>query len=225
MPACPPTVAWALSPGVRAGAINWPVPQKTILATGASSLCTYIYEDRVVLLVPIRLDARVGTGSLTLRAALTWLECEDNGLCVAGKSVVSGTLAVGGVSKSTADAELIKRWRARLPQTGAGTRAKARWESVAPGNTRTVIIDWQSADSAADFYPYEHQPSDVEGATERLPAPPGHLLLRKVVKKYEGQWPEQLVGILVGKSDSHNPTAVEVNLPLLKPTPASANDR
>jgi hypothetical protein len=74
----------------------------------------------------------------------------------------------------------------------------------------------------ADFYSYEHQPSDVQGATEKLPAPPGHLRLRKTIKKYEGPWPEQLVGILVGKSDSANPASFEVTLPLPKPAPTPA---
>jgi thiol:disulfide interchange protein DsbD len=215
----PTTITWTLPAGVSAGEINWPLPKKTLLTAGDISLCTYVYEDRVVLLVPIKLDAGISAGSLNLRANLAWLECADKGGCVPGQSELTANLTVGHADKPSPDAALIAKWRARLPQTGPAPLATARWESIGPDNTRTVVIDWESAASPADFYPYEHQPSDVEGKTEPLPAPPGHLRLRKVVKKYEGQWPGQLVGLLVGRSNSRNPAAVEANLPLSNPTP------
>lgn len=213
----PTTVTWALPEGVSAGEINWPLPKKSIFSDGVSPLCMYLYEDRVILLVPIRLDTGLSVGPLELRATLSWLECADQGGCVPGQAEVTGKLTIGGVDKPSSDAALIALWRARLPQPGAA-RATAQWENPGPGNTRLVVIDWESPDAPADFYPYERQPSDVEGSTERLPAPAGHLRLRKVVKKYEGQWPEQLVGILVGKCDSKNRVGVEVNLPLAGPS-------
>jgi len=217
----PSAVAWSLPAGVSAGEIQWPLPKKNLLTAGDISFCTYIYEDRVVLLVPIKLEASLPSGPLKLSAALTWLECEDQGVCVPRKSVLNGNLAVGVASKPSVDGVLLEQWRARLPRTGAPAHATAQWEKMAPGNTRTVIIYWESADKQADFYPYEHQPSDVEGPTVSLPAPPGHLRLRKTLKKNEGEWPEKLAGILVGNSDSSNPTALEADLPLLAPTPGS----
>lgn len=216
----PTTVTWMLPPGVSAGAINWPIPKKSLLAAGDSPLCMYVYEDRVVLLVPLKLDSALNTSRLKLRATLTWLECADQGECVPGQAEATAPLAVGMADKPSPDAALIRQWRARVPGA-APAQATAQWESSGPGNTRAVVIDWSTTDSPADFFPYEQPACDVEGATKRLPAPPGHLRLRKMVKKYEGQWPEQLLGILVGKCDSRNPAAVEVNLPLPEPGPSS----
>ena len=198
------TIKWTLPPGVTAGDINWPLPEKSIVSSGDISLCTYIYEDDVVLLVPIKLDTRLSAGPVKLSAAIAWLECSDIGGCVPGTSIVSADLTVGNAAKPSFDAPLIELWRARVPQASPPPRATARWESSGPGDIRTVVIDFESAGASADFYPYEHQPADVEGTTEDLPAPPGHFRLRKVVRKYEGRWPEKLVGILVTKGGSGN---------------------
>ncbi|MGD1086089.1 MAG: protein-disulfide reductase DsbD domain-containing protein [Verrucomicrobiota bacterium] len=215
------TVTWTLPAGVSAGEIAWPVPQKTENKAGGLSLFTYGYDDQVVLLAPIKLDASLPAGPVRLRAALTWLECEDKGLCVPAKSEVSGMITVGAAEKPSTAAALIEQWRGRSPRIGAAVHATARWEAISPGDTRTVMIDWESADRPGDFYPYENQSADVQGATERPTAPPGHIFLRKVLKKGDGPWPERLAGILVGRSDSPNPAAVEVSLPLSNP-PATA---
>ena len=211
------TVTWTLPSGVSAGDIAWPLPTKTLLKAGGISLCTYIYEDRVVLLVPLKLGAGVKPGSLKLRASLDWLECADAGGCVPGKAELSWKVTVGDKDKSSKDAALIEQWRNRLPQTDATASATARWETIGGSDTRTIIIDWKTANRRADFYPYEHQPSDIEGPTELLSAPPGHLRLRKVVRKYEGQWPDTLVGLLVPQSDSTSSAATEAHLPILAP--------
>src|SRR5262245_38965902 len=47
----PTTIEWELPKGVTAGEIQWPVPEKL----PAEELTTYIYENEVVLLVPLKL--------------------------------------------------------------------------------------------------------------------------------------------------------------------------
>ena len=213
----PTTVTWTLPDGVSAGDIAWPLPTKTILKPGDIIVCTYSYENRVVLLVPIKLDPGIKPGSLKLQTSVVWLECLDEGGCVPGKSELTGRLTIGPKDKPSGDADLIEHWRARLPQTNAAPAATARWDIVGTNEVRTVIIDWQTTNRAADFYPYENQPSDIEGPTELLSSPPGHLLLRKTVRKYEGQWPESIAGLLVAQPNSANPLLVEARLPLLPP--------
>ena len=83
-----------------------------------------------------------------------------------GKSELAGKLTVGAKDKASADSALIERWRTRLPRTNAAPTATARWDKMGTNDVRTVIIDWQTTDRAADFYPYENQPSDIEGPTE-----------------------------------------------------------
>ena len=49
----PPRVTWQLPAGLTAGAIKWPTPQRL----GTSSIVDYGYEDTVMLIVPIQIEA------------------------------------------------------------------------------------------------------------------------------------------------------------------------
>jgi thiol:disulfide interchange protein DsbD len=211
----PTTVAWTLPPGVSAGEINWPIPKKSVTLAGDTPLYTYGYEDQVVLLVPIKLAADLRPGPVELSAEVAWMECKDT--CNRYTAKVSAGLTAGGGDKPSASAALLELWRARLPQTNAPAPAAARWESAAPGGSRAVIIDWESGNKPADFYPYEGQEAGVLGATDISRGEPGHVRLRKMVKKGEGPWPERLTGIVVYTNDLQQPAAVEVSLPLQKP--------
>jgi len=217
----PTTVKWTLPPGVTAGEINWPIPEKSATPAGETTLYTYQYEDLVVLLVPIKLAADLHPGPVKLDAEVGWLECKES--CLPRKAAVSASLTVGAGDKPSANAGLLEAWRARLPQTGAPKAATAQWENAAPASPRAVIIDWESPNQPADFYPYEQQGADVQGATDILPGEPGHVRLRKMVKKGEGPWPERLTGILLARNNSQKPLAVEVDLPVQKPAQAAAS--
>jgi len=74
----PTTVKWTLPPGVIAGEINWPIPEKSATPAGETTLYTYQYEDLVVLLVPIKLAADLYAGPVKLDAEVGWLECKES---------------------------------------------------------------------------------------------------------------------------------------------------
>ena len=57
-------VEWTLPPGVTAGAIQWPVPDKTT----EKEFDTLTYSGTVVLLVPIEIPAGQVLGPITLKA-------------------------------------------------------------------------------------------------------------------------------------------------------------
>jgi len=217
----PTTVAWTLPPGVSAGAIQWPVPEKTVTPAGDTPLYTYGYEKLVVLLVPVKLAADLRPGPVQLSAEAGWMECKNT--CNRYTAKLSASLIVGGADKPSANAGLLEQWRARLPQTNAPAMATAQWQNTSRQSPRAVIIDWESAGQAADFYPFEEQGAEVQGATEVLPGEPGHVRLRKMVKKGDGPWPEQLTGIIVGTNDLHQRVAVEVNLPCRKPAASATS--
>jgi thiol:disulfide interchange protein DsbD len=214
----PTTVTWTLPPGISAGQIEWPIPEKTVTPAGDTPLYTYGYEDTVVLLVPIKLAADLRPGPAQLSAEVAWMECKDS--CFPRKGTVSASLTVGGESKRSTNYATVRQWLARMPQPLGEAAMTARWESAAPGNPRAVIIDWGISTNLPmpiDFYPYENQGADVQGATVNLPGEPGHIRLRKMVKKGEGPWPARLTGIVVYTNEMKQPAAVEVNLPLQKP--------
>ncbi len=204
-------IQWSLPPGVSAGSILWPVPDKLTVA----GLTTYVYDKEVVLLVPLTLSSNLPPGPLPLKANVSWLECEE--MCLPGKAPVNATLNVGDQSKPSADAALLQSWRNKLPKEGAGLAARAWWEKGTNDDARPLVIEWSSpvnASAGSDFFPYGSRNFEVGGETKRLPPANGKLRLQTTVKKLEGDWPKQLEGLIVEKAGADAATGYEVRLPI-----------
>src|SRR5258708_1524541 len=192
----PTEIFWQLPAGVTAGEILWPVPEKLPDA----EFTTYIYKDDVILLTRLKLGQDLRPGPLEIKVKVSWLECEQ--LCVKGSDEVQASLAISGESKASADAPLLSAWEKRLPQRGDGLSAQAWWEGATTNATRPMVVEWNSvmAASEADFFPYHYEKFEAQGETDRLPADPGKIRLRKQVKKLGGEWPQQISGVLVQQS-------------------------
>ncbi len=205
----PTTIKWDLPQGVTAGEIQWPVPEKFPEA----GLTTYIYRDDVVLLVPLKIAADMPPGSVQLKAKISWLECKT--LCLPGSTNVEAVLNIGRETKLSPDAALIEAWQKKLPASGANLSAHAWWEKAATGDTRPLILEWNSPNAASevDFYPYASEQFEIEAATERIPVDAPKIQLRKQVKKFEGDWPTNISGLLIQKSGT-NLLAYEATLPV-----------
>ena len=205
----PTSIKWDLPAGITAGDIQWPVPEKL----PPDDLTTYIYSKDVVLLVPLKLASSLEPGPRELKARVSWLECKE--LCVPGKADISATLDIAPGTKPSANADLIACWQKKLPLPGGNLSAQGWWERVATGDLRPLILEWSSraAASEADFYPQGSAQFEVQGATERLPADAGRIRLSKQVKKFEGDWPRELSGLLIQKSGKEL-TAYAVTLPI-----------
>ena len=210
----PTTIKWDLPKGITVGEVQWPVPDKLLEAT----LTTYIYSNDVVLLVPLKIAGDMPVGSLQLKAKVSWLECKT--LCLPGSTNVEAVLNIGQETKPSPDAALIETWQKKLPVTGENRSALAWWEKPATGDTRPLILEWNSpaATSEADFYPYGSEQFEVEPATERIPADAPKIELRKQVKKFEGDWPTNISGLLIQKSGT-NLLAYNVTLPVASSGP------
>ncbi|HKI69400.1 MAG TPA: protein-disulfide reductase DsbD domain-containing protein, partial [Verrucomicrobiae bacterium] len=213
----PTTIRWDLPQGVTAGEIQWRVPDKLLEATST----TYIYSNDVVLLAPLKISDDVPPGSLQLKAKVSWLECKT--LCLPGSTNVEVTLTIGPQAQSSPDAALIEAWEKKLPVSGANLSGHAWWEKVATGDTRPLILEWNSstATSEADFYPYGSEQFAVQPATERIPVDAPKIELRKQVKKFEGDWPTNISGLLIQKSGT-NLFAYKVTLPIAASGPRVA---
>ena len=204
-------IKWTLPAGITAGDIQWPVPVKETDGTGTDALITYVYTNKVVLLVPLTLDKSLRPGPLTLTASAKWMECAD--ICVFGGGDATASLTIGDDTRESFDNGTIEDWRRRLPQPDAASLASASWEIAATAEkTRALIIDWKTNAAPADFYPYVNTNFDVQGATGTVPTQPGTIRLRKIIKKGEGDWPKQIDGILVGKTDSSARFGMEEHL-------------
>jgi len=209
----PTKIDWQLPDGITAGAIQWPVPEKDITAVAGVPTTSYVYNDTVVLLVPLTVSFTAPSGSLEISAKLSWFECSAQ-QCVIGHGTVKTGLVVGANTKKSADANLIEEWQKKLPELKGDLSARASWEK--PGaDPRNLIIEWTASSRGAepDFYPFESKGYEIGGATEKLPPVDGKLRLKKVVKKLEGEWPAQVAGLLIEKS-GNGPKAFQVQMPI-----------
>ncbi len=209
----PTKIDWQLPDGIKAGEIQWPVPEKLTVA----DLTTYVYHDEVLLLVPLTLADNVRAGPKELKAQVSWLECER--VCQPGKGEVKTLLEVGAKSKPSAEIFLFDAWKKRLPRTDPTVSANAWWDKG--GDSRPVILEVAMKD-AADFFPYANKAFELEGATEKLLADDGKVRFRKVMKKFEGDWPAQLQGIVVGKREDGQQPAIELDVPIAATPPVTS---
>ncbi len=207
----PTKVVWTLPAGVTAGDLRWPVPEKLTVA----GLTTYVFHRDAVLLAPLQLASDLKPGPLELAAKISWLECED--VCVPGSAQVRATLTIGSEAKSSKDAALSETWQKRLPSSGASLAAQARYEPATAEDERPVLIDFAAADAAKnwDFFPYGGESFEVQGDTERPGGEAGKVRLKKAVKKFDGDWPTELSGLLVhAAGGGQAPVGYEVTVTL-----------
>jgi thiol:disulfide interchange protein DsbD len=202
-------IQWQLPPGVTAGNVRWPPPEKL----AESGLTTYIYTNEVVLLVPLKLSTDMRSGRLELKAKLSWLECEV--LCVPGNANVQAGLVVGTEARPSADAPLLEKWEQRLPRPGDSIAPRAWWEAPAKGDSRPLLIEWNSAlpASEVDFFPDSSEQFEVQPAAVSVQADTGKIRIRKEVKKLSGDWPKEISGLLTQRSGQER-LAYDVKLEL-----------
>src|ERR1051325_3704544 len=87
-----------LPPGITAGAVQWPMPKKM----PPDDLISYVYDDEVVLIVPLKLAPDLTAGPKELKAKISWLECISEGpdaRCVPGSASVSASLQIATETK------------------------------------------------------------------------------------------------------------------------------
>lgn len=215
----PTTIAWQLLPGMTAGDIQWPLPEKLPPA----EVTTYGYNGETMLLVPLKIGTNVPSGPLTLNANLTWLECKD--VCIPVKTSVQATLNIGSETKPSADAAEIDKWQGQVPRDSKNlVLVSAGWEKPAAGDTRPFIISavLVSSDSIpveqADFFPDASDNYEIQPATDTIGISPD-IRLRKNVKLFSGGWPREISGVLV-VSGNHQRFGIVVHCPIANEAPS-----
>ena len=105
----PTSVSWHLPVGVEAGELLWPRPAKHI---EEGDVLTYGYATETMLLTNMRVSEGF-SGTLTLRATVSWLECER--ICVPGSAEAALTLPVSTAPPVPDNTSLFTRYRAKIP--------------------------------------------------------------------------------------------------------------
>lgn len=116
----PTALAWKLPEGFSAGPIQWPVPEKTLMAGHP----VHGYERDVILLVDIKAPERIESKTVKLVADATWMACAKG--CTPGKETLEIVLPVTSTP-------------AVNPET-AGDFAKTRVEMPVPLENRSVEL-------------------------------------------------------------------------------------
>jgi thiol:disulfide interchange protein/DsbC/DsbD-like thiol-disulfide interchange protein len=202
-------VDWNLPPGVTAGELQWPVPEKLV----TPPFTTYVYGDEATLLVPLKIDSKVSPGPLEIKAKVSWQECSD--VCLQGRTNLTAQIVVGSDTKSSTDAGIIQAAMERLPKSDAKLPLRARWER--DEESRPLLLEWASSGKPAevDFFPYDAGKYEVKGETERLADSDGVIHIRKLVTKTGTDWPAKIDGLLVSRTATNGPyQAYEVSLPI-----------
>ncbi len=188
-------IKWTLPPGVTAGEIQWPLPAKL----PPDDITTYAYEKEVVLLVPLTLEKSLAPGPVELKAKVSWLECKE--ACIPASADLQDTLNAGpaaGIQTDAFNEKLLAGWQGKVPANGTKFPALAAWgKPAAADNTRPLDLQWTGDAKGADFFPATYDDFEILGATESLPAPAGEIRLRKLVKKFSGDWPKEITGVFV----------------------------
>lgn len=212
-------IEWQLPPGVTAGEIQWPLPEKL----PPEEVITYGYQNEVVLIVPLKIAADVKPGPLDLKAKVSWLECKEQ--CIPAKTTVQATLNIGTETKPSAAAASINLWKNRTPRPDKLLSFQAHWEKFVDDDTRTLIIegnqmarDILSIDKV-DFFPDTNDDFEIQGLTEKVAARSG-FALRKTVKKFTA-WPSKIVGLVVIEGNGQT-NSFEMNEPISSTVGASA---
>lgn len=211
------TVEWDLPPGVTAGELQWPVPEKA----EEEGLTTFVYENGVTLLAPLKLDGNLNPGPTEIKASLNWLECEVQ--CIPGGAAVQATLIIGSETMPSEEAPLFDDWQKQMPLSEAGVSASAWWEKEATSDIRPVVVEWDSTPGAneADFYPDASDNFEIQGSVDCLFDGSGRIEIHKQVKKLSNDWPREISGLLVRKTGTSR-QAFRVKLPVQGSAPAAA---
>ena len=207
----PPRVTWDLPTGIKAGAIEWPAPQRL----GTATIVDYGYEDAVTLVVPMRAGATLSSRNpAQISANVKVLVCRE--ICIPGKVQVSLTLPVKSQpppanSQSTHFfAEARKAWPRQTP---------ASWKFAATQTSDSFVLTANLGHKITEaiFFPLaESQVSNAAPQTLVPTATGFTLTLRKSDQLLKPI--ARLKGILALPGEQ--PYSIDV--PIAKPADASA---
>ena len=105
-------IAWQLPAGLTAGPIQYPVPERLIIA----GLMNYVYEGDYAQLIDVEVPAGLAPGTrLPIRAKVDYLACTDE-ICVPETANVAVDLEAGPAPGAQANRAMFDRFRQALPR-------------------------------------------------------------------------------------------------------------
>ncbi|HEX7651946.1 MAG TPA: thioredoxin family protein, partial [Verrucomicrobiae bacterium] len=95
-------------------------------------------------------------------------------------------------------------WQAKVPRPAGAVHVEGFWQKAPVAEQRPLLIqaDWPAPGAKVphqlmDFYPFGSDDFEVQPEVKIVLDSTGELELTKQVKKFSGEWPKQLSGVLV----------------------------
>jgi DsbC/DsbD-like thiol-disulfide interchange protein len=196
-----PRMEWQLPAGFQAGAIQWPYPER--LTT--PPFTDYGYEHEVLLMVPIRLPAKLKEGETEkIAAQVHFLICRD--VCIPGKKQLGLSLPVKNRAAPSATRELFAAARARVPSP-----APPNWNISVASIGDEFVLDLQigGPPKVLQFFPlYAEQIENA--APQEVTIFPGGVRLHLKKSKHLLKPIARLQGVIVVDSEG----AYSVDVPV-----------
>jgi len=202
-----PRFEWNLPPGYEVGPIQWPAPERYI---SPGDILDHVYEDRVLLIVPLKAPPDAGPESqVRLAAKASWVIC-DADVCLFGGDEASITLPVGSPAAAPARtkhakqfAETRRRVPRPLPEDGSAG-VSHHWHGL------TLHLQVPGARALA-FYPAEDCVAPVNAIKDGEAAGPG----LRIRFDPEGLGGDRVRGVLeIRKSGETHPEYYRLDLPV-----------
>ena len=135
--------AWTLPAGVRAGAIEYPVPHRLLIA----GIMNYVYERPFAQFVRLKLPANLAPGTkLPVAVKLDYLVCTDE-ICVPESAELSTELTVGDGTIDPATRTRFDGWRRAMPRPLGSPATYA-----VDGGRFRLAVPYPSGSAATDAY-------------------------------------------------------------------------
>lgn len=189
----PTEIAWKLSQGFHAGAIEWPVPERFVVGT----IGNYGYAGSTDLLVPIAAPADLQPGgTVHLAAKASWLVCSE--ICIPGSADLALDLPTAAVPVpgDPATAARFAAARARLPRPAgfaAGFSLSQREVRLSIPATALAGLDRPRA----AFFPFDPNLLDAAAAPRQEETADGIDLVLPRATGPAARTPTMLAGVLM----------------------------
>jgi len=215
-----PSLKWDLPPGLKAGEIVWPAPERSKMGIYG----VWGFERDVCLLVPVQVSCALKPGTeITLKAQAVWMACGRT--CHPGSGDLSLTLPVlKECAPTTEHASLFAQthreqallspdWEIQATRTDTGFELIVK--PRAPGVSVPEGLYFYSYARLADSHAAQVDAPDTNGARR----------LRIGLVEFPDAWPSTLEGELYapagwGQAPTHH--FLRVSAPLAVPVPAPA---
>jgi thiol:disulfide interchange protein DsbD len=151
----PPHVAWTLPAGITAGPMQFPIPERLPLGP----LMDFGYEDIVAFPMTVSAAPSVKPGPVHLDAKVDWLVCAQ--VCIPGKAhlgidlkVQPGAPGIAQEAKVGALGQAMGLIPGPLPKGAKFTVTGGKQDFV-------LTLTDGKRETKAEFYPFDHDPTDV----------------------------------------------------------------